>query len=335
MDGIFPAELFLEIFEYLPVIDIFRGFCNLNSYINSIINQLHWKIDLSSKRVTIMDELYIQQKIFPLYSNKFHHLGVWSKTINLKQFSNLRSLSISFPSEQQFEQIYGQTFPFLQSLSINYRHDSTKYQALCTRIFSNEFQQLKKCCLSDVSYQYLSKLTWLPIYYLESLTLRLCNQNSYYLLLKNLSKLKYFSVTIYTENDNNNKIMIPTNTIDNLMYLKLIVPNQSEMSMDELEQLVSYTPNLIRLSFHHEHTIDRNYLDFKRWKNLFLKLNNLNKFHCNITIDFLFENEHKALTQLNDIKYRHEHWAFECMVYERMNEKSLGRIYTQKLEKRE
>ena len=46
MDSIFPDEIFLQIFRYLPVLDLFCGFYNLNSRINAIISNV--RIHLAS-----------------------------------------------------------------------------------------------------------------------------------------------------------------------------------------------------------------------------------------------------------------------------------------------
>ena len=39
MDEIFPDEIFLRIFRYIPRLDLFRGFYNLNSRLNRIISE--------------------------------------------------------------------------------------------------------------------------------------------------------------------------------------------------------------------------------------------------------------------------------------------------------
>ena len=83
MDKILPNEIFLIIFNYLFTLDLFRGFYNLNSRINSIISDIHISLD-------ILDDDDVRQYILPnIHSSQVHSLKVPDESYlipNLSQF---------------------------------------------------------------------------------------------------------------------------------------------------------------------------------------------------------------------------------------------------------
>ncbi|CAF4009310.1 unnamed protein product, partial [Rotaria sp. Silwood1] len=96
MDTIFPDEIFLRIFQYLPRLDLFRGFYNVNSRLNRIISELY--VDFRS--VLTEDQ---QRFILPYINLKrirsFCVCKAQYEYSKLDQCTNIRELQFSCRTE--------------------------------------------------------------------------------------------------------------------------------------------------------------------------------------------------------------------------------------------
>jgi hypothetical protein len=158
-----PNELLGEIFRYLTVEQLHTTFYNLNRRLKSIVDnslQLSW----------IFPEDWDRQKRWqPPFSLLLHKLIVQhDEPIDLKDFTNLRSLTLIRPTEEQCNAIRPESLPYLQNLTIRNEFFFDYSDRLCRLVFSSAFPRLKtlridRLTLSDLSWQSHSHLQHLTV----------------------------------------------------------------------------------------------------------------------------------------------------------------------------
>ncbi|CAF1178092.1 unnamed protein product [Didymodactylos carnosus] len=230
MDLIFPNKLFFEIFQYFDLIDLHHSFYNLNYRINCILSGVRFNLDIGCARDKNKYN-YLCQHILPLRSKQFINLKIDDHdalitrrySVDIRQFSNLRTLIIPHVLFEEFAQIRPTIFPYLTSLKISSALcNSQTYFQLCEQIFAtNKFRILRKCSL----YLLRHNLTVSTICQLEYLKINLCSMQNFYVLIQNL-KLKVFIVDLRSE------IRIPTTTITDHFNLGV----GDRMTFQDLEQ---------------------------------------------------------------------------------------------------
>jgi hypothetical protein len=251
MDEIFPDEIFLEIFGYLPSLDLYRAFYNLNIRLNRIISESHVYIRfVLSKDEQLHILPYIHQKkirAFCVCEEEFQY----SK---LNQCINLRELEFS-PGHvhNMFSYVHPQLvhvkpsiFPSLKKLTIRVHSSSSEYRELCIMIFDNQFPALRYVHLPFVSGSYLSSIkTWSTS--LKYLRIQYCSQPMFYSLLVNLPNIKHFTGALCTHNGGPLKNQCLSLTNLNLETHYRSSPRgdcHSQIALSELIGLYQCLPNL-------------------------------------------------------------------------------------------
>ncbi|CAF1374837.1 unnamed protein product, partial [Didymodactylos carnosus] len=203
--------------------------------------------------------------------------------------------------------------------------DPNEYRQLCRRIFNNEFLTLKKCWLHYVRCEYLSEIkSKLSSCHLECLKLNYCKTKTFYFLIQNLTNLKSLKVGI----DEYQSVFIAITTpkiLIKLINLRLILSFPTTINFDQLEDLLSITPNLIHFSLS-QGTHDSKYLNIDCWKSISSKLNNLQKFWCNILVYDCTKGSQILFGNIEEIQK--QHLTFKRMSYQRTSDFRI-RIYTQ------
>ncbi|CAF1544703.1 unnamed protein product, partial [Didymodactylos carnosus] len=133
MEKLFSDELFVEFFQYLPVVDLFRGFYNLNVRLNSILMDPDLYLCVNLFQMTRVDYQYLdennlldllQTKIVYLKTDDWYSVMLcnrrggsaesscshWKRSQilsnkNLNSYPNLRSLTIVRPDNMHFQQL--------------------------------------------------------------------------------------------------------------------------------------------------------------------------------------------------------------------------------------
>lgn len=107
-----PVEIVLQIFAYFPFSDLMKTFFGLNTSIDSII--------YSMSNLSEVVRFYDTESIRLLYSfaNHIIRLVINDPSIDLKPFHNLRSLTLKYGSQTQFDSIRPEHHPLLQILRI-------------------------------------------------------------------------------------------------------------------------------------------------------------------------------------------------------------------------
>ena len=135
MDKIFPDEIFLIIFKYLPTLDLFRGFYGLNSRLNGIISAVPIKLN------TLYDEKtrqYVLPNIYPPQVGVLEVPYQGCTIPSISKFVNIRRLRfLKEPTSNQLNDIQPMHLPYLKELSIAKRRhgQSLAYMRMCETIF--------------------------------------------------------------------------------------------------------------------------------------------------------------------------------------------------------
>ena len=139
-----PDEIFLEIFKYIPLHDLYHGFHNLNYRIDHVLRSLN---ELS---LTLNKPDDINDQVVSFFASRISHLVVrFSKKVSFARFPSLRSLTSLFPHDEQLTCIRPVDLPHLKRLTLGFMAVSKEriILDLCDRLFSNAFPNLLSCSL--------------------------------------------------------------------------------------------------------------------------------------------------------------------------------------------
>ncbi|CAF1626024.1 unnamed protein product [Didymodactylos carnosus] len=121
-------ELFIEIFQYVQVVDLFRGFYNLNSRLNAILMDQHLYLSVNLFEMTSTDAKFaeendllnfLRKKIIYLKTDDWYSLmltnrrqscSYWKRAEllskkNINSYPSLRSLTIVRPDNMHYQQL--------------------------------------------------------------------------------------------------------------------------------------------------------------------------------------------------------------------------------------
>jgi Leucine-rich repeat (LRR) protein len=281
-----PDELFLDIFSYLSSIDLFLSFSYLNNRFNSIL--CDQSVQLAIK-ITNNNSIKINY-----FSDYFTHIYICNDQINIRQFNNLRSLTLGpspRPTDELLNQLVDQPlkyFPYLTQLTV-YQPLSTWYSPpsirLWTQLFTNKFSsQLERCSLPGRIFAIPT--TCFYCHSLRGLSIGGCSLRDLPALLSALPNLRYLSTDVWGITDIMN---ISSYQHLNLSHLRIEF-NQQTIVLEEIRCLLSYVPYLKIFTIEgiRKHEI----FNIEYWYEV---LNNqleyLKKFYCTIRLSDTIENK--------------------------------------------
>ncbi|CAF0983728.1 unnamed protein product [Didymodactylos carnosus] len=277
MDLIFPNELFLDLFEYLSHIDLYRCFYGLNSRINSIVREHLTCISLFPSDLADNETSYCIQQMILKFCEQIIYLRLGSVSIPVEIFTNLQTLKLQYPYVRQLNQIHSTTFPYLKTLCVigfNKRSVTQEYEQLYCRIFYGEFDSLLQLELpyirSYLDHQISSKCL------LEYLKIGRSSQRNVCLLIQNLVHLKTLSVGLDRDNKWTSRMDYNNPTLTRL-DLKVF---HNSMTFDEIEDLLTHVLNLTYFTFTSE------YLQYSQFRSKLKDL--LSKRLISGSIKFIF-----------------------------------------------
>jgi Leucine-rich repeat (LRR) protein len=281
-----PDELFLDIFSYLSSIDLFLSFSYLNNRFNSIL--CDQSVQLAIK-ITNNNSIKINY-----FSDYFTHIYICNDQIDIRQFNNIRSLTLGpspRPTDELLNQLVDQPlkyFPYLTQLTV-YQPLSTWYSPpsirLWTQLFTNKFSsQLERCLLPGRIFAIPT--TCFYCHSLRGLSIGGCSLRDLPALLSALPNLRYLSTDVWGITDIMN---ISSYQHLNLSHLRIEF-NQQTIVLEEIRCLLSYVPYLKIFTIEgiRKHEI----FNIEYWYEV---LNNqleyLKKFYCTIRLSDTIENK--------------------------------------------
>jgi hypothetical protein len=140
-----PDEILIEIFEYLPLIDLYNAFVNLNFRLNILLRDVRIGINLhQNEEITNEILYYFSKQIFYIHIDHY-------PLLNLKYFKNLRSLIIYLPTKNQLLSINNELMPYLNRLWIGIINPKDE-NILWNNLFGNkQFLKLNSCYLFQIN----------------------------------------------------------------------------------------------------------------------------------------------------------------------------------------
>ncbi len=94
-------EIFIEIFDYIPMRNLYRSFSRLNHRINSILDSIRTRLVFQCVRPEEIHQPYV---IF--FAARISKLSIWHRCpLNLVHFLNIRYLELERPTIEQCNDI--------------------------------------------------------------------------------------------------------------------------------------------------------------------------------------------------------------------------------------
>jgi len=138
-----PNELFVSIFIYFDIRNLYNSFWGINQRINNLLRSLNNLSFIINKNDSLFIEIFASQ-IVRLKINT-------SQAIDFNQFSNLHSLELCQASDIQIEQIRSDIMPNLINLIISTPFHISFPFKLIQELFSNNFRFLYHAKLSRIN----------------------------------------------------------------------------------------------------------------------------------------------------------------------------------------
>lgn len=229
-----PDELWLEIFSYVPYLDLFRCFTGLNQRINAILLSKRIKIQLKN------NAYYIKSRIL-METLSEHIIGLCIKysnqDINIYPFKNLLSLHICYLTIKQFEAIQSNYFEYLNQLNI----------VVCTTDFplgnflfsSNRLNSLTACWFPSLDSYFQDNIIYQSCLTLRSLRLNYSNIKTFFILLHLLPNLIHFESALISISESK-----PFPLIEHLNLLRLKISLRANVSFNDLQTILLRVPCL-------------------------------------------------------------------------------------------
>ncbi|CAF1588231.1 unnamed protein product, partial [Didymodactylos carnosus] len=279
-------DLWLEIFEFLYINEIFHSFWNINSNVNRLITDHRQK--LHAFMISEESQDYFNLTILPnIHSDQLILLKLkycYKNQINLYEFKNLQSLTLFNIDSTRLKSL------FMQKQSIK-----LKYLCFNVLIVDNKDKSkilkslLKMTTLKTCQFNFIAGKIGLTGKNIISSSILSNIENlitesdfvttSLFKLIPHLPKLHYLN--IHLQCDDRYKSDITLNSLLNLKILKLYL---SHVSFNHLKLLFkSVCSNLQILMLNGWITNDLQYLSSENWINIFKLLKNLQKFKINLT----------------------------------------------------
>lgn len=266
-----PDEILIEIFEYLPIVDLYNGFVNLNFRFNLLLRDVHLGIIFDQS----IDDNFINAVNYFSKEIVYIHLE-YNPWINFKCFSNLRSLIIYLPTTNQIQSINNQLMPKLTRLWIGIINQFDE-QILYENLFGkNHLSNIRFCYLFQINFhsnysssQISSNLRTLSITNIKS--------QDFILILALLPNLYQLSIGI----DQSIPLTFDSNISHrNLRKIKIEFL-ENICQLNDFNVLISFVPLIEQCTLFFVNLISRK--DYQILQNIILKqLTNLQQLICSI-----------------------------------------------------
>jgi hypothetical protein len=286
MDGrltleLLPNELLLDIFEYLPVQDLYNTFSDLNSRLTNILNSFQG-FHFEQRQSEDIDNSAFADRVTTLIVRH-------SDPIELSRYPNLQALKLEWPSQQQCNQTIHQSQ--LKHLYIGHALHEGDTEQLLKHVFANGFPQLRSCHLENLQ-QLRSVIsgsaTLLPT--LCSIKIFTVHSQDFVRLLSLCPNLTRLSIKFFTDAGidlNTFKQWLP---IPHENLRTLIFDTVDHMSIETIDSMLTFVPNVTYLSINNPRS-RRNRINIEQIaRSLHRHMSKLCQFNAIIWLDDLNSN---------------------------------------------
>ena len=186
----FPNELFLHIFTYFDISNLYYSFWNINQRFNNLIHSLkNLSLIINNNNLFLIE----------IFAHQIVQLKVdTSQTIDFRQFFNLHSLELCRASQLQIEQIRSNIMPNLIRLTISTPFHISLPLELIQEIFSNNFRFLHYAQISRLDM--FEKLSTFQSFSLHTLRITCTNPNVILRVLQKCPNLFCYHITYFGQN---------------------------------------------------------------------------------------------------------------------------------------
>jgi len=232
-----PDELWLEIFSYIPYLDLFPCFTGLNERINAILSSKRIKLELKTNLNYEKSKILIEA--LPGYIIDLC-IKYYNQDIDISPFKNLLSLHLGHATTKQLIQIESNYFKYLNQLNIVVC--STDYQ-LGNYLFSqNQLNYLTTCWFPSLDSYFQDNQIYRPCLTLRSLRLNYSHIKTFFKLLHFLPNLIRFESALVPLSGSNQSISFPLIEHLNLIRLKIFL--RANVPFVHLQTILSHVPCL-------------------------------------------------------------------------------------------
>jgi hypothetical protein len=182
-----PDELWLEIFDFIPYVDLFRCFTDLNQRINNILGSKRIKLQIKSNLHYKKSEQLM--KTLPEYIIGLS-IKYYDQDIDISPYKNLHSLHLSHATIKQLTQIQSNYFQYLNQLRIVVHPND--YQLGDFLFSKNRLNSLTICWLPNFDSYFQDNKSYQSCLTLRSLRLNYCHTKTFFKLLLFLPNLTNF-----------------------------------------------------------------------------------------------------------------------------------------------
>lgn len=296
-----PNEIFLELFDYLSLANLYQSFKGLNQRLNDVLQLVYNR----------SAQIWSTNENNELDMYKFFALSISSLNINdeydvnLNQYARTRSLTYTYATENQLQHFLQSKCCHRNLKYLNVTSDDLSF--LVKFIFSNQFASLNQCILRNIDS--LTTCPWKITPSLHSVTV-CSDENLIPSILKSCPNLKRLSLFIFHYSSIVSSLFIYHSNLKHLT-LEMTEPAWTVQSIEALFSSIE-TPRLSSFRiFSYEPSLIP--FDFVQLTNIFNeRLPNLQRFECDIHIaKDVVTMSLKAIRDLHSILFNHLKFEYQ------------------------
>jgi hypothetical protein len=232
-----PDEIWLEIFSYIPYLDLFSCFSRLNDRINGILREKRLKFKFKNQFIYEKSQFLIEQLSEYIIGLciEYH-----KQDIDIYPFKNLVSLHLSHVTDHQMFLIRSNYFKYLNQLNIIVC--STNDQLGDILFGENQLDYLITCWFPNLDDYFQDKKSYRSCLTLRSLRLNYCHMNTFFKLLCFLPNLISFESALVPLPLSYQSISFPS--IEHLTLTRLKIVLRDHVPITDVKSMLLYVPCL-------------------------------------------------------------------------------------------
>ena len=244
-----PNEVITEVFEYFTFDELCQTFSSLTRRLDALLcNDQHRQIILQKPKDCAH---HLGRSLLPKrLTVSVAHSKKFFEPEESSLLENIHCLILEQPTREQWDSIQPGLFPNLTRLHLINSVFTYRTEELCRLIFSNAFPHLTTCTLSHVHYELNHQ--WTISLHLLSLHIYTWDVRVYSQVLLACPNLFRFTLELTRDNNEHIRSLFAT-TKTHLQLRQLILRPSSPITIELIDALLSFVPNLDYLSLKANH----------------------------------------------------------------------------------